>query len=633
MGSKALAAAAAFVVMNGVAQAQEASDGAPPAPQAGAPFQTRLSGTATLGTMVRLAEPDPEVYGYLPASVVGATPGQLVGQTGGSDLNFAKNRPVSTVAKLTVDLELKSAAQGLFVRGTGWYDFTLGHQSAAYGNFSNGYMPGAPLSDAGQAQAARFNGAMLREAYVWQRFGVDGPSGGRASLGRQTLAWGVAQLSTGGISSALSPLDLPAQMRPGALPQEARVAMGMLDLQWQDSRQWSLELALPYESRQTVLPACGTFFDTLSIAPPGCGMATAFGAPIPGTPLNTIASLTERALLSSQFYVHRQPDVDAPAGGQYALSLHLVSEDQRRDLGFYLMDMHGFLPLYRVQVEDVGGVTLPPGLAGGLARLASPEGVKYATVYPDHIRLLGSSLSWRTREGWRFYGELTYRPNQPLSQNANDIVVAFLLRAPNSVLQLQKNVLALPPGAFYDAFDRFGVSSFSLGLNKSFELPALPGRLALGAELAGSHIAGLPDPQLMRYGRSLAYGGAPYLVNGQLTPCAVTAPGLNGVVGKTCTDDGLTTPSAWGWRLRLALPMAAGLWGAAWTPSLLVSQDVQGYAFDGSFVDGRRLARLGLRVDWAGRYFLDAQLSLFDGGRFNLMEDRSNLSLAGGAYF
>lgn len=85
-------------------------------------------------------------------------------------------------------------------------------------------------------------------------------------------------------------------------------------------------------------------------------------------------------------------------------------------------------------------------------------------------------------------------------------------------------------------------------------------------------MGGLTDPAILRYGRGLAYGGAPYYVNGVLTDCAVTMPGLNGVPGTTCTYDGYITRSAWGLRGRIAATYGGLLPGATLTPSLAVAK-------------------------------------------------------------
>jgi hypothetical protein len=156
----------------------------------------------------------------------------------------------------------------------------------------------------------------------------------------------------------------------------------------------------------------------------------------------------------------------------------------------------------------------------------------------------------------------------------------------------------------------------------------------LALEVGGSYVAGLPDPSVLRYGRALAFGAAPYISNtGALTACAETAPGLNGVPGKTCTNDGFTTGAAWGLRGRLSATYADALFGAALTPSITIAKDVLGYSYDGTFSEGRLTVRTALRADWGKRYFAEVAYTGFGGGNYNLAADRSNLALVAGMNF
>jgi len=99
------------------------------------------------------------------------------------------------------------------------------------------------------------------------------------------------------------------------------------------------------------------------------------------------------------------------------------------------------------------------------------------------------------------------------------------------------------------------------------------------------------------------------------------------VPGKTCTSDGFVSANAWGLRGRVAATYASAMLGAQLTPSLLLAKDVDGYSYDGTFSEGRVTARLGLRADWGPRYFAEVAYSHFGGGKYNLLSDRSNLSL------
>src|SRR5687767_3385201 len=111
--------------------------------------------------------PDPAAYALIPSTVVpGNAPGQHVGQTGGSNLNFARHRPVSTVLKTIVEGDVHGRHLGVFARASAWSDFTLQNRSAPYGNYPNGFTRDAPLSDEGLNRGAKFEGVELRDAYV-----------------------------------------------------------------------------------------------------------------------------------------------------------------------------------------------------------------------------------------------------------------------------------------------------------------------------------------------------------------------------------------------------------------------------------------------------------------------------------
>ena len=597
--------------------------------------QAIINTTATAGTIIRMDAPNPAEYALIPSTVAsGAAPGTLVGQTGGSDFNYAKGHAVSTVVKAMVDLDVHGRNLGMFVRGDAWHDFVNGHEDAAYGNYPNGFTPGTALSDKGFTADAKFSNAVFRDAYLYGKFDGGDALKTEVRLGRQVLNWGVSQFFNGGVGAATNPNDFAAQYRPGALPQEAKVPVGMLSLSVISGKEWGLDGYLPYEFRATEVPGCGTFFDVASIVQPGCNMSAAIAAPIAGTPLATMTSLTEHALLSSGYYVHRDPDGDAKGSGQFGLSFRYTATSWNTDFRGYAATSHNTTPnVYRVTIEDVNGTTLPGGLTGGLGRLTNPNGLKYSVLFPEGTHMLGLSFDTKLDPTARIFGEFSYRPNQPIGMSPIDLLTAALLRAPTSLLATQRNFLSVPAGGNFDAYDRFKVMTANLGSNKVFLKALGADRVVLAGELGISHVNDLPDSSFMRYGRGLAYGAAPYMLNGALTPCSESAPGLNGVPGKTCTNDGFISSNAWGLRGRASATYGNALMGAALTPSLLLAKDVKGYSYDGTFSEGRLTERFGLRADWGKSYFGELAYTHFGGGNYNLMADRSNLSLVAGASF
>ena len=71
----------------------------------------KVNATVTAGTMIRTEAPDPAVYGAVSGALVGMPAGSLGGNANSSDLNFRKNKPVSTVLKGVADSDI--SRQGL----------------------------------------------------------------------------------------------------------------------------------------------------------------------------------------------------------------------------------------------------------------------------------------------------------------------------------------------------------------------------------------------------------------------------------------------------------------------------------------------------------------------------------------
>jgi hypothetical protein len=421
--------------------------------------------------------------------------------------------------------------------------------------------------------------------------------------------WGVAQFTTGGIN-VINPNDLAAAQRPGAQPQETKIPVGMLYADFSAGKQWGVDGFVQYESRHDVLNGCGTFLNVATYAPTGCLQA------------NVLPTVNEAIAFANGTYVHRAPDVEARDSGQFGMSLRYTLAALRTDLRAYAINYHSRAFSVRGTNANIAG-----GFGNVVTRLTNPNGVKYALMYPEDIRLFGLSFDTRRGQATRLFGEIAHRPNQPLSLNFADLADAFVVRNPNSLLNRPasgKSALALPPGATFDAFDRFNVTTATLGANQG--LPGALGaqRIVLAGELAWSHVADLPSPDVLRYGRSDAYGVA--AIPG--VACADSYP------GKTCAHDGFITRNAWGYRARIALTYNDVFFGASLIPSLIFTHDVDGYSYDGTFLENRKILRSGLRADWKGKYFGEIFYTRFsDNPRYSMLVDRDNVVLFAGANF
>jgi hypothetical protein len=233
----------------------------------------------------------------------------------------------------------------------------------------------------------------------------------------------------------------------------------------------------------------------------------------------------------------------------------------------------------------------------------------YFTEYPEKIRMFGATFDTRLRAGVVF-GELTYRPNQPLQYNSTDVMAAAVsLTAPSP---LRDSMHELPPGAIFHAFQRH--ESLQLQLAGGTQLPDVLGSsgLNLGVELVYKSILDLPDPAKERYGRAEAFGQGP--VDGVCPPPAKSI---------SCTFDGYVSRNAYGYRLRAGLRYPNLGHGVELSPTLFFGHDVAGWSSDGLLSEGRLTANLTLQARFAKHWTAALAWQPTWGGRYNPMRDRS----------
>lgn len=570
----------------------------------------KISGVLTAGTSVRTQSPDAAVLGQGATARLGLAPGELSGNAGASSLNFRAHRPVSTVLKGLLDLEFSQGGHGLALRARAWSDQELEHGLRPYGHAPNGFASQAPLNDRDFDARSRFTGAVVDDAYVFGRSALTGEASLHWRLGRQILHWGQARFFAGGVD-VINPYDVPALVRPGVQTQEGRVPVGLWHGRLDLGAGSELQAWAQYDFKPTVLAGCGTFHASSNHAATGCNFVNVLG----GAPVN----LSDPAALASGIYAHRMADLQPSATGQLGVSLS--RKVATTEWHGYLMSYHSRTPFLRgtnAHIDGGHGVD-------EIQRLKHPDGVRYGLVYPDRIHLLGLGFAHKPHPAVSLWGEFSLRPNQPLQINAADLIAAFVVRNPSSALNLARNTNALPPGASFEAYERHRVSTAMLGAHRAWAKVAGASRLLLSGELLWSHVAGLPDPGRLRFGRSDEYGVA------AVAGGAACVEGTRS--GKQCPLDGFVTSQAWGWRMHVAASYPGAWAGAMLTPSLTLGHDSSGYSHDGSLIEGRVMLRPAVRADWGKRYFAEMVYLRWQGGRYFTQVDRDTLSLSAGLRF
>ena len=293
---------------------------------------------------------------------------------------------------------------------------------------------------------------------------------------------------------------------------------------------------------------CGTFFARYDFVSEGCDKVM-FG------------NISDRAALATGIYVKRADTQDPSNSGQAGIALKHTVEGWATEFGLYAAQFHSRSTFYSGIKSLRTGVPFVPGDPGDL----NPE---YFTEYPEDIRMFGVTFDSKVRGG-AVFGEFTYRPNQPLQYNAQDLLNAFVSTTAPTPLRAQAS--ALPPGAEFHGWARHDAVQVQLGATG--QIPGVLGSagLSLGGEIVYQGVPGLPDPAVVRFGRSEVFGQGP--VNGVCPPPAAPV---------SCTFDGYVSRNAFGYRVRAGLRYANVIDGVDLIPSVFFGQDVSGWSGDGS---------------------------------------------------
>src|SRR5690606_14254569 len=145
------------------------------------------------------------------------------------------------------------------------------------------------------------------------------------------------------------------------------------------------------------------------------------------------------------------------------------------------------------------------------------------------------------------------------------------------------------------------------------------------AEVGVNYIPDLPNTDDARYGRSGAYGIGT-TTGGDV--CS-THPALANSNKDYCTDEGYVTEWSGGVRLRAGLTYNNAFAGLNVTPNINLAYDV-GYGPEpgAQFIDKRLAYGVGVSFVYLNNATLDLTYAGFEGGDYDQMIDRDNVSLA-----
>ncbi|MBD9485253.1 DUF1302 domain-containing protein [Pseudomonas sp. PDM14] len=338
---------------------------------------------------------------------------------------YYDNGFVSNEFKLTSELHVRTEQDGLFIRGTAWYDTQLMDHDPSGDGFdthntdSDEHYPADLKNRAGSR-------ARLLDAYLYtNRYIAERPVSLR--LGRQVINWGEGIFYADGIN-VINPVDIGRVVLPNASLKDALLPTNMISGQFGLTDSLNIEAFYGLEWKGHDLIPTGAFLNNQDYFGKGSngvlvdlrdelGGLAEF---VPG--LNGVDGVVAGARYGREH--------DARDDGQFGVAMrYMVEEWNNTEFSLYYMNYHSKVPFLRIQkgqsfaCSSGGGgrfatlcglaQAVDPGSVPLVDGLALLDSTYYDFVYPEDIRLFGFSVSG-TIGDTSVAGELAYRPNAPL---------------------------------------------------------------------------------------------------------------------------------------------------------------------------------------------------------------------------
>src|SRR5690554_3877206 len=529
-------------------------------------------------------------------------------------LNYKRGDVYSNVLKWSGDLEIGYKNFGAFTRARAWYDQTIMDETPRFKAYN----------DATKSYAGK--GAEILDAFVWGDFDVAGAPV-NVRVGRQVLSWGESTFIQGGISS-INPVDASAFRRPGAEIKEGLLPVNMAFTSIGLTANTTLEAFYQLQWEKTRTDPCGTFFSTIDFVADGCG-------PV----LLTYTADETTGQFPNVTLVPRIDDSEPKDDGQFGLALRTYTDLLGgAEFGVYYMNIHSRMPYINGRLLDN-----PYG-----APVLGNHRMEYQIAYPEDIQIMGLSMATSLPNGASIGAEITYKPDLPLQWNAFELIFAGVpYNAPDhsrffkqriqelgvSVSDLKGNngapAQAAAEGALngtvIDGYDKFDVWQAQTTYIQFFDRVLGADQLAFIAEAGVNYVPDLPNKSDARYGRSGAYGIGT-TTGGDV--CSSASPLANQNTAY-CTDEGYVSEWSGGIRVRAGLSYNNAFAGINVTPNINLAY-YMGYGPEpgAQFIDKRFAYGLGVSFVYMNNASLDITYAGFEGGDYDQMIDRDNVSLA-----
>lgn len=359
---------------------------------------------------------------------------------------------VSEVFKVTSELLLNYDNYGAFVRGTAAYDTQIKDQHNDYYSTTGGVArPSQAYPNDNQfTQDTRdaASNAEILDAYLFGSWDVlEHPLSARA--GNQVFNWGEGVFYRGGINTS-NPLDAAKFHIPGSELKEVLVPLQALSFNLGLTDNLSLDAYYQWNWKETTLDAVGSYYSTTDLFGPGGN--TAYTTEQALAPAMTGYQFVEEnfaGVLGNGAYgtnAYLDPatgtfkvanigqDLAARDSGQWGAALHYIAEElNSTEFGAYFVNYHAKEPTVAIDLNGYQGVdtttlggVVGPEAAYAIATLDLAGNAVARRDYVEDIQMYG--LSFNTTVGnASVSGELSYRPNAPISISATDDLLSDVL--------------------------------------------------------------------------------------------------------------------------------------------------------------------------------------------------------------
>jgi hypothetical protein len=581
------------------------------------------------------------------------------------DGNFDNSgKPVSSVFKITSDLELKYGDYGAFVRGTAFYDSVImdGTPNRAspnyYPNSASCNVQNTPLSQLSKcgfpSEIDDHSGSRARflDAYAYGNFTV-ADHALNVRLGEQVLSWGEALFLQDGINSA-NPVSLSNLRLPGAEVKEALLPLPMLYASLELSDKLTAEAFYEFDWDYSEPDDVGTFYSS-DDAFAGEGANRILVNPLQPDPLDPTSIVRQIGTLQafnnapfdpltqSQAWLtnKRVSDKSVNTNNQYGIAFRYSME--ATELGLFFMNYNSHKPVAQAITGDALAINPLTGLPNGnqpaavraynacltlggtsisCAGMANAynyiDTTKYQLLYPEDIHMIGASFS-TTVGDLSLSGELAYRPNDVILSELGDNLVAYnTINATTignggtaSAGSVLNNGQPLAAGQTVQDWVRLETYHLDLvGINNfgpQLGADVMTGVLELGAEF-------IPNGENKRYAStaSLLNLEAPY----------------NALVPPEGPSSDYMSNFSWGYRVVLTSTYNDAIAGWALSPVIRFAHDVQGNSNrTGNFLQNRKAATVGVNALYNQALEVGVAYNAFWGAdKSNLLTDRDNIT-------